>query len=219
MTYTFLEATVGLLSYQRNPSAEELARPGNYVPGTPVKVYAGLSGYITERLALLVRVGYGNSLLDRAPADFSSFVGQLQVSYRIGPKTVIHGGVARDFELTPLGGYMEYVRAYASFTQRLGDLAEINVDFGYDVRNFGEWQPAPRPDLNLPNPVASDASRSENYIRAGVLLDFDVSRLFGVTVGYRYDGVLSDFSIRDAGVTRFVAYDDHRVFASLNLRY
>lgn len=219
MTYTFLEATAGFLDYKRNAGTDEVARAGNYVPGTPVKVYLGLSGYVTERLALLVRAGYGNSLLDRDPENFSSFIGQLQLSYRISEKTVVHAGVARDFELTPLGGYMDYIRAYASFTQRLGELAELHADFGYDIRNFGEWVPAPRADLNLSNPVASEAERSEGFIRAGVLIDFDISRLFGVTVGYRYEGILSDFSITDSTATRFVAYDDHRVYASLNLRY
>jgi len=221
MTYTFLEATVGFLDYKRTVTDDEEARSGNYVPGTPVKVYAGLSGYVTERLALLVRAGYGNSLLDRDPEDFSSFVGQLQASYRFSAKTVIHAGVARDFELTPLGGYMDYTRVYASFTQRLGELAEIHADFAYDIRHFGEWTPAQvtfGDDITV-TPTASDAERGEDFIRAGVLIDFDVSRLFGVTVGYRYEGILSDFSISDSGRSRFVAYDDHRVYASLNLRY
>ncbi|TNF29646.1 MAG: hypothetical protein EP329_15290 [Deltaproteobacteria bacterium] len=219
MTYAFLEATGEFWSYSRSTSTEEEARPGNYVPGTPVKVYAGLSGYVTERLALLLRAGYGNSLLDRDPEDFSSFIGQLQASYRFGPKTVLHGGVARDFELTPLGGYRDYTRLYAGFTQRLGTLAEITGDFAYDFRGYGEWVPSPRSDLGIGSAVASDPERSESFIRAGVLIDFDVSRLFGVTVGYRYEGVVSDFSITSTGGAWYVAYDDHRVYASLNLRY
>jgi len=228
MTYAFLEATVDVLDYARSTSAEEESLIGNYVPGTPVKVYAGLSGYVTERLAVLARAGYGNSFLDRAPDDFSSFVGQLQLSYRFSAKTVAHLGVARDFELTPLGGYMSFIRGYAALTQRIGDLAQIHADIGYDARTFGEWMPAPVTSTHVvggqtisetTNPVASDAERGESYIRAGVLIDFDISRLFGVTVGYRYEGVLSDFSITDQLGTRFVAYDDHRVYASLNLRY
>jgi hypothetical protein len=40
-----------------------------------------------------------------------------------------------------------------------------------------------------------------------------------VTIGYRYDSIISDYSITTNGVTNFTAYDDHRLFATLNLRY
>ncbi len=217
MTYAFLEGTVGFSEYTRKATETETERPGNYVPGKPVKVYLGLSGYITERLALLARAGYGNTFLERDPADFSSFIGQLQLSYRFSPKSVIHVGAARDFETSPLGGYHEFFRAYTSFTQRIGDLAELHVDFSYDIKSFGEWQPASR--AGEPAPVASDAERKEDAVRAGVLLDFDISRLLGATIGYRYDAILTDFTITTTARTNFVAYDDHRIFASLNLRY
>ena len=220
MTYTFLEATAGFMSYARSTTSDELSRSGNYVDGAPVKAYLGLSGYFTERLALLLRAGYGNSFLDRDPEDFSSFIGQAQLSYRFGPKTVLHGGIARDFELAPLGGYMSFIRGYLTFTQRIGELAEFHADLAYDARRFGEWVPAPRVSDGLTTiPVASEAERTEGYVRAGVVVDFDISRLVGVTVGYRYEGVLSDYSLSDSIATRFVAYDDHRVYGSLNLRY
>ncbi len=217
MTYAFLEGTVAFRSYSKATTEAEEAHPGNYVPGKPVKLYLGLSGYITERLALLARAGYGNTLLERDPEDFSSFIGQLQLSYRFSPKSIIHLGVARDFEMAPLGGYYSYFRTYTSFTQRIGELAELHVDFSYDIKNFGEWQPAPRE--GSPAVVASDANREDHFVRAGVLLDFDISRLLGATIGYRYDAVLSDYTLSTTTQTNHVAYDDHRVFASLNLRY
>lgn len=218
LTYAFLESTIQFGKYTRGATAAEVNAVGNYVPGSPFKVYAGLSGYITERLALLIRAGYGNSLLDRAPADFSSFIGQLQLSYRFGPQTILHVGAARDFDLAPLGGYMQYFRAYTSLTQRIGTLVEISLDFAYDIRTFGEWQPVAAAG-QAEAPVASDPARSEGWIRAGLLLDFDISRLLGVSVGYRYDSVVSDFTISAAGQTTFTGYDDHRVFTSVNFRY
>lgn len=218
LTYAFLESTVQFGKYTRDATAAEQSAVGNYVPGSPVKAYLGLSGYITERLALLVRAGYGNSLLDREPADFSSFIGQLQLSYRFSQQTILHVGAARDFDLAPLGGYMQYFRAYASLTQRIGEIVEITADFAYDIRDFGEWQPVANAGQDAA-PVASDPARSENWIRAGVLLDFDISRLLGVSAGYRYDSVLSDYTLTSNGQTTFTGYDDHRVFASINFRY
>jgi len=218
MTYAFLESTMTISRYL-NPVAESAQNPGNFVPGTPLKVYAGLSGYVTERLSVLARAGYGNSLLER-DEGFSSFIGQLQVSWRFSPNTIAHVGVARDFELAVLGGYYDYIRPYVEFTQRIGDLVDLNLDFAYDLRHFGPWTPAPVvTGGETIQPTTSDAERSEGAIRAGLMLDFDITRLFGATLGYRYDSVISDYAITSSGVTNFVAYDDHRLFATLNLRY
>ncbi len=218
MTYAFLESTLATHTYtaERDEDAEAV---GNLVPAMPFRVYAGLSGFVTERLAVLARAGYGNSFLERG-SDFSSFIGQLQVSWRFSPKTIVHAGIARDFEETPLGGYVEFVRPYVSFTQRFGELAELTVDFAYDFRTYGEWSPAAiELDGNTITPEVSDAQRKEGAFRTGFLLDFDLSRLFGVTAGYRYESIVTDYSIITEGAETFVAYDDHRVFASLNLRY
>ncbi|MFT7580599.1 MAG: hypothetical protein ACI9MR_002270, partial [Myxococcota bacterium] len=168
-----------------------------------------------ERLAILARAGFGTTLLE-AGDGFSSFVGQLQLSYRFSEKSVLHVGGVRDFQMAPLGGHMEFVRAYATYSQRIGTLAMVNIDVGYDIRTYGEWAPAPTADFA---PVVSDPTREEDFIRAGVVLDFDISRLFGMTLGYRYEGILSDFKITSAGIENTVAYDNHRIFASLNLRY
>ncbi|MBL8784076.1 MAG: hypothetical protein JNJ59_04160, partial [Deltaproteobacteria bacterium] len=218
MTYAFLESTLDFNSYSAE-SESDAASSGNLVPGSPFRIYAGLSGYVTERLSLLARVGYGNSMLDRDD-NFSSFVGMLQASWRFGPRTVLHVGVARDYDTAPLGGYVDYIRPYAAFTQRFGELAELNIDFSYDFRSYGAWQPtAVEVGDDTVTPVVSDRNRSEQMIRAGVLIDFDITRLLGVTIGYRYDSIISDYSITTNGVTNFTAYDDHRLFATLNLRY
>lgn len=218
MTYAFLESTLDFNSYSAE-SESDAAASGNLVPGSPFRIYAGLSGYVTERLSLLARVGYGNSMLDRDD-NFSSFVGMLQASWRFGPRTVLHVGLARDYDTAPLGGYVDYIRPYAAFTQRFGELAELNIDFSYDFRSYGAWQPtAVDVGDESVTPVVSDRNRSEQMIRAGVLIDFDITRLLGVTIGYRYDSIISDYSITTNGVTNFTAYDDHRLFATLNLRY
>jgi len=218
MTYTFLESLLAVREYvSREPDDAEAA--GNLVPGTPFRIYAGLSGLVIERLALLVRVGYGDSFLDQGE-DFASFCGMLQASWRFSARSVVHVGFARDFEEAPLGGFVEYVRPYAAFTQRFGELAELTVDFAYDHRSYGLWEPTETDVFGEETlPFASHARRREGAVRAGVLLDLDVSRLIGATVGYRFDSVITDFAIISRGVDNYVAYDDHRLFASLNLRY
>jgi len=218
-TYTFLESTLALTSYTRSNTTSEDGRIGNFVNATPFKIYTGLSGHISERLALIVRLGYGNSLLARGD-DYSSFIGQVQLSYRFSPNSVVHVGVSRDFELAAFGGYMGIMRAYTEFSQRIGDLVDFNLDFGYDSRQFGKWEvPTFQSGEQVLQPGTLDDTRHESWIRAGFSLDFNITRLFGITAGYRLDTLVSDFVILTNSRVNYVGYVDHRVFASLNLRY
>ena len=83
-------------------------------------------------------------------------------------------------------------------------------------------------------------------LSAGLLADFEISRIFGLTLGYRFYADLTDFGIEsmtfehaDSGditfedvangglifdpvaapSTSYQGYMDHRVFLTLNLRY
>lgn len=221
MTYTFLEAIWQTSSFNEDVTQDAATQAeGNFVPGSPIKVYAGLSGYITERLALLIRAGYGNSMLDSGE-DFESFIGMVQASWRFSERTVLHVGLARDFELAPLGGQVAYLRPYISFTQRFGDLAELTFDLAYDIRRYGRWRPNPNelPNGEVIQPLASALNREEEMLRAGMLIDFDITRLFGATVGYRFEGVFTDFAVVTFNRPAFTGYEDHRLYATLNLRY
>ena len=63
-------------------------------------------------------------------------------------------------------------------------------------------------------------------LRAGLVMDFDFSRLFGLTLGYRYEASMSDYKTTsapeatpDQAQAFFAGYEDHRVLLTLNLRY
>ena len=232
LTYAFLETTFDVVDYM-----EETQPGGNHIGGMPVRVYLGMSGYITERFALLGRVGYGNTLLDteapgEQPEDFNSVVAQLRATYRFTPKTVLHVGASRNFDMAAFGGYRAYWRAYTTFEQQIGDLVLIHADIHYDNREFGRWQPSDLlvdpeseggPSLAV---TATKDVRRDDVLRAGLLVDFNISRLFGLSLGYRFEGIFTDYAlsqerqVNDAepSVTHY-GYNEHRVFLTFNLRY
>ena len=230
-TYVFVQGAFDLSSWSHKASAAEKAAIGNYVPGMPLKVYAGLSGYVTDRLSLLVRLGYGNSLLDQkrqAPPDFSSFVGQVQGSYKFTPRTMLHLGAMRDFDLVALGGYRAFWRAFLSFEQQIADIALVHLDFQYDRRDYGRWDPAQNPNMPTVTISRTHRNRQDDALRAGALVDFNIVQMFGISLGYRYEGVLTDFATIATNsdpaaatptATTYHGYHDHRVFLSANLRY
>jgi hypothetical protein len=194
----------------------------------PVKAYLGLSGYFSPKFALLVRLGYGNSILDQeavATDDFSSFIGLLQLSFRFTSSTVLHIGGARDFSLVPFGGHRSYARAYLSFEQRLGRYGLLHIDGSFDYREYGTWKPYPTEITGGGSVTAtvSDENRSDSRLRAGVMIDLNLHRAFGMTLGYRLEMVLSDFNLKAQApgynVETFAGYDEHRVYMTFNLRY
>lgn len=228
LTYAFLESTLNLTTYPDRPSVAS-GYSGNLREGMPLKVYAGVSGNLTERFSVLVRAGYGNSLLETQAGstdNFSSAVGMLQLSYRFTARTVLHVGGARDYNLVAFGGYQDYVRGFLNFSQRIGDVALLSLDGAFDYRWYGEWDPYPftlGAQGTTVTPIVSERKRTDMRLRAGALVDFDIHRLFGISVGYRLDWVMSDYNqilSLPSGLTRqFVGYAEHRVFASFNLRY
>ncbi|MGM0574835.1 MAG: hypothetical protein ACQEXJ_03770 [Myxococcota bacterium] len=223
LSYAFLESNISLFEYSHDATAAEEQSVGNYVPGTPLRVYLGISGYLTERFALVAKAGYGNSMLeDEAAEDFNSAIGQLQATFRFTPKTAWHIGGERNYETVVFGGYYSVWRAYTSLEQNIGDVVLLHMDFSYDHRRFGPWQPAPVEDPqdgSVTTPTASDDNRVDPYLRGGVLLDFNISRLFGTSLGYRYTANLTDFTVDVDGREAHQGYDEHRIFATINLRY
>lgn len=227
--YVFLESTFKIHQHRVALTAAEQV-PGYYSDGMPLKIYAGVSGLLTEWLALTARAGYGNSFLARG-GDFSSFIGMLQSTFRFTPTTVLHVGVARDFEMAALGGYFDFVRAYLSFEQGISDIVLIHADFSFDYRWFGAFSPLPvtvvQNGAATTIPVGSnDITREDPVLRAGLLADFNISRIFGVSVGYRFDGNFTGYQLTTnpgggggASATEFTGYQEHRVYATFNLRY
>jgi len=227
LSYVFLESNFDLHSYP-NADPNAAGAIGNYRSGMPVRAVAGLSGYFTERIALLLRVGYGNSLLEEqpsAPDDFESFVGLAQLSLRFTPRTIWHVGASHDFEMVAFGGYRTFIRGYTSLDQRLGSFGTLHLDFAFDYRNYGIWSPYPYdiPNGGSVNPQVSDPQRTDSRLRTGMLIDFNIHRAFGITLGYRFDKVITDFNIvlnsPQFDAQTFTGYDEHRIFSTLNLRY
>jgi len=220
LTHVFLESTLNVSDYVSPPTAAD-GFNGNYLNGMPFRVFLGLSGYITERVALLARIGYGNSFLEDNPTsiNFENPIGMLQATFRFTGSSALTVGGAYDFERQAFGGFRWFGRGYLSFAQRLGKIAQLHIDGAFDYRQYGEWQPYPGAGSTDLLSI-TESERSDMRVQAGLLVDFNIIRWFGVSVGYRLDMILADYAVRSqSGGVRFFDYTQHRVFLSLNLRY
>jgi len=257
LNYAFLETTLGVQSYSLNQTQSELDATGNRDDGMPFKVYAGFSGYLTNRIAVTLRAGYGNSFIGEGE-DFSSFIGDARVSFRFSARTALHVGGGRNFNLAGLGGHTDTTRTFISFEQNFGDVVLLHADVGFTYLRYGTWAPADLVDVSsgqeyttctrialdgeaAPNESICQAgsekrstNREDFMLNAGLLADFEISHIFGLSVGYRFAADITDFGVESrlfesqdgvvgdplaAPGTQFQGYMDHRLFLTLNLRY
>ena len=62
-------------------------------------------------------------------------------------------------------------------------------------------------------------------LKAGLLLDFNISRWFGISAGYRFNALLTDFATKSTfedfneDTISYQSYMEHRAFLTFNLRY
>jgi hypothetical protein len=226
LSYLVMDASMRMVSYvgQEEPVIGAI---GYHAEASPWKVVGGMSGYFSERLALRLRGGYGDAMVEEGESHAGP-IADVRLTYRFGMQTAWHLGYNMDFETAALGGFYSYHRGYTSLEQNIGRIGRLHLDAGVDIRVFGAYEPGDSvvqiDGVDEPVTVtASDLNRSDMIIRAGMLMDFDFSRLFGLTAGYRYESSVSDYSATSIfqGKTRvnFAGYTDHRVIVSLNLRY
>ena len=158
------------------------------------------------------------------------------MSFRFTPRTALHVGGARDFQLAPLGGHMAYARGYLAFEQSIAEVMLLHIDAGVDYRAFGKWTPQSQlldDGSTVETSVyddktgedAPDKKREDYMLKTGLLLDFNISRWFGISAGYRFTAVLTDFATRaffpafQEEIVTYQSYAEHRAFLTFNLRY
>lgn len=231
LSYLILDATMRMVEYPDGDESDGLAADGYHVEGSPWKVLGGMNGYFSDRLAFRIRGGYADTNLD-AGEGYAGAVADVRMTYRFSVKSVWHLGYNLDAETAALGGFYSFHRGYTSFEQSLGKLGRFHVDFSVDSRRFGAYRPADSTfeDQDGNEQIvlieASSPNREDLMMRAGLVMDFDFSRLFGLTLGYRYEASISDYfttstpQIADGESQEFFAgFEDHRVLLTLNLRY
>jgi hypothetical protein len=217
-----------VVEYPKGGPEAGTVEDGYHVEGAPWKIVGGMNGYFSERLAFRIRGGYGDVNLD-AGEGYTGAVADVRMTYRFGVNTVWHLGYNLDAEAAALGGFYSFHRGYTSLEQGMGKLGRMHVDFSVDARRFGAYTPANSESIDADGNEqvievgASSPNREDVMLRAGLVMDFDFSRLLGLTLGYRYEASVSDYStITAVGADNdkfFAGYEDHRVLLTLNLRY
>jgi Uncharacterized protein conserved in bacteria (DUF2320). len=142
-----------------------------------IRATVGLQGQITSKIGLMVKVGYGDTLLVKPAtytgSDFRSVVGQAEIEFRSGT-TFLQGGYLRNFQPVMFFAFFGQDRFYVNFIQQIAGKFSIKANVGFDLLNYGtDIRPTP------------GSRRWDNALAGNLIVDYNI--LDWLNVGLRYD--------------------------------
>lgn len=213
MTAVFVDVDFKIVQYDAAFASTTLGMPN--VDSKPLRAVAGLSGYITKRLAVLIQAGWGVGFYDTGES-FSGPIGLARVSYRVTRTTLLQIGYARDYEDSIHGNYYAEHRIFFSGQQSLWERLDIKASASFHILDYAAFEPPATADFEV-----SQGERAEQALKLGLSLHVDATRWLAFDAGYTYEALFSDYNIRQRGgpVVDVPTYYRHQVYASVTGRY
>lgn len=174
-----------------------------------IRVTAGLLGQITPSFALLVKAGYGDSLLE-APEGYTgsgyrSAIGQAEATFQRGT-FMLQAGYLRTFQPTPLFAFMGQDGFYLRYRQQIAGRFELAANLNFDLLGFGTG-------------VQADAgSRDDMFLVGGLNFAYHILDWLSLSLDYRFQSLFSDYQQPLAGAGG-VEYNKHVVTFLVGLDY
>lgn len=158
-----------------------------------LKVLAGLTGLITDKLTLTVKGGWGDQL---GKAGFKSVIGQVEAGFQPSEQLELKAGYLRTFEPL-LGPSLAYTddRVHASLRTAFGERLALLGEVSYDTIGF-------------------DRNRTDHLLRLSVAPSYVITRWLSASVGLARTG--RDSSLTDA---EMVDYTRLEYYARLRASY
>jgi len=175
----------------------------------PIRVRGGLNGLLATRLSLLAVVGYGAAFYERDD-DFDSVIGQLELSYLIGPTSRFKIGYARDFYDSFLSNYYLQDRGYLEYNQMIGGRVVLGLRGGVALLSYATM-------FDTGPGTPSDPSRKDVRADASLFGEYRATDWLGVNLSIEYVGNFTDWtydvvSVDHADFSKLQVYGGVRVF-------
>ena len=202
--WKFLPKTALLVDFdadlRRFPYKYEIFEPGgaarqvNSPDVNAIRATVGLIGQISPSISVVIKAGYGDSLLGDAKMsdeegtpytgeDYRSAIGQAEVTYKSGT-TFLQAGYSRNFQPVMLFGYFSQDRLYARFSQQIMGRFTILLNIGLDLLDYGQ-------------PVVTSSStsstRSDNFLSGGASFDYHILEWLDLTLDYRLQALFTEY--------------------------
>ncbi|MBJ80797.1 MAG: hypothetical protein CMH60_05705 [Myxococcales bacterium] len=99
--------------------------------------HMGLVGNLSTLVKVLLKAGYGASMIEGTKDNLSTAVGQLEIEYQLGAKDYLKVGFKRDIKPTALFKYYGLMRGYVEYRRSLNHRWNISAKLNYDDMRYG----------------------------------------------------------------------------------
>ncbi len=206
-TAIFVQAAQGAISYF-NKDSDPLNHKEN---SFPFRVMGGLRGLVTEKLSVNLAVGYAAGFYQGVatnPTGISNLAALGEINYKITQLTEFVVGYRHEFRNSVIGTFYDLDSPYVGLRQKVGSQLSILAHARYEFRRYHGFQLA-----------GNGASRSDQFLQAGLQVDYQVQKWFYAGVGYLLMKNTTDF--QTTGVTSMGGFNyvKQQVFARLGVTY
>jgi hypothetical protein len=201
-TALIYDATLRFISYN---DANRAALQG-LVGSTPVRTRIGMNGLITDRLGILLLVGWAASLYDTGPnaqqQQYDSVIGQGELTWFLAPGpgivenpmpgltlSAITLGYNRDFQNSYLGNYYGSDRGYLRFNYFFAGRALVTLEGGFGAVEYPNmyWLPPA-----TAAPTLRHVSFTDYRADATLFGEYRFSDSVGLNATFRYTSNISN---------------------------
>ena len=200
-TALVLAGDLQFIQYDRQVNTGTLATNDSM----PVRVTGGLSGSITNRIALKLLAGWGWGFYASGPSG-SNFLADGRLSWRFGQLSAnnsLYLGYAQGFSDATISNYYTFFKPYAGYTQTLADRIMLKAEGSMQLRTY--------PGTNFNDTLLSVTLGS----------GFNVTKWWSVDVGYNLSANFTDDAVQvtTLGDEALRQYMRHLVTLSTTIRY
>lgn len=190
----------------------------------PWRVTTGLAGAVSKRVTARLTGGYGMSLHDSGP-QFSAPIWGVGIGYRASATTLVNLDYTHNFYDAFMGNFVDFHRGSASLNQRFGAMLDVTL---YGTVTYGVYGALAQDSINQIAAQTKDVTgisvapvRTDVVLDAGIRANFEISRVLGAGLSYRFNGVFTDFVVKttDNRILDVGSYTSNELQASLTLRY
>ncbi|MBT6431460.1 MAG: hypothetical protein HOK97_07920 [Deltaproteobacteria bacterium] len=173
-------------------------------------VYTGLTGSITEKFRVLLRLGYGQALLTETQlatgeSNPAGFLGQVDLKFKSSNNIVIGAGFNRTLSGAALYKYMIDNNIYLSSKATLARRWGFSVKGSVSMLEYGK--------LSIDS---TDTNRSDTMIRVEAVASVAVTDWFVIALVDKVETLITDYSLNGSESPKYFFND---LFLRLSVRY
>jgi hypothetical protein len=190
---------------------DEFQAGQTYPDVNAIRATIGLLGQITPNMSVVVKAGYGDSLMgsDYTGDDYRSAIGQAEITYKAGT-TFIQAGYTRNFQPVVMFGYFGHDKVYARYRQQIAGKFTLAADVGFDWLSYGDA---------VMGDVAAQGDRSDGLVDGKLSLDYHIQDWIEVGLAYNIQSRFAPDDWRQPEGNASVEYTKHMFTLHIGVDY